>query len=112
MKVAEKHSVELVMMLEWFVKVMFGPIIHIEPLQPILPPNIAVDTEAGNCSEGEVRLEDSIIDHVKATEEGRLEICLNNAWGTVCNSSFSTPDARVACNSLIGFHREGDGRTY
>ena len=32
--------------------------------------------------------------------EGRLEICINNAWGTVCRESFSSDDARVACRQL------------
>lgn len=44
-----------------------------------------------------------------ATKEGRLEVCLNNAWGTVCNSSFGYYDAVVACGQLTGFHGEGKG---
>ena len=41
------------------------------------------------------------------TREGRVEICFNNAWGTVCDSAFNVPDALVACNQLVGFQREG-----
>ena len=40
--------------------------------------------------------------------DGRLEICFNNAWGTVCNNSFRGIDAQVACNQLKGFEREGN----
>ena len=39
--------------------------------------------------------------------DGRLEICINNAWGTVCNNSFRGIDAQVACDQLAGFDREG-----
>ena len=31
---------------------------------------------------------------------GRLEICINNAWGTVCDDNFGANDARVACRQL------------
>ena len=41
------------------------------------------------------------------TMDGRLEICINNAWGTVCNNSFRAVDAQVACDQLVGFERAG-----
>ena len=31
---------------------------------------------------------------------GRLEIYLNNEWGTVCSNSFGVADAEVACRQL------------
>lgn len=32
--------------------------------------------------------------------EGRLEICINNAWGTVCPDEFSSDEAGIVCRSL------------
>ena len=32
--------------------------------------------------------------------EGRLEICYNNQWGTVCDNYFNSTDARVVCRQL------------
>ena len=29
-----------------------------------------------------------------------MEICLNNAWGTVCDEAWTVEDARVVCRQL------------
>ena len=41
------------------------------------------------------------------TRAGLLEVCFNNAWGTVCDSSFDDRDAIVACSQLEGFLSAG-----
>ncbi len=38
--------------------------------------------------------------------EGRVEICFNTTWGTICDLAWSTTDAIVACGQL-GFSNLG-----
>ena len=48
-----------------------------------------------NCTTGDVRLQDGTIEN-----EGRVEVCVNGVWGSVCDYGWSTIDANVVCNQL------------
>ena len=55
----------------------------------------------GQCVEGGLRLVNG-----PSQYEGRLEICLEGRWGTICDDRFSRNEAIVACRQL-GFLTEG-----
>ena len=49
----------------------------------------------GICENGDIRLVGG-----RNQYEGRVEICWNEVWGTVCDDFWSTFDATVACRQL------------
>ncbi len=63
----------------------------------------AKSTVAGNCRHGATRLVDLVDDRTTMTRVGRVEVCVNNAWGSVCKNSFNSPEADVVCNLNPGF---------
>ena len=44
------------------------------------------------CTYGDIRLVDG-----STQFEGRVEICVHNAWGTICDDFWDNTDARVVC---------------
>ena len=59
-------------------------------------------TEAVNktCENGDVRLAGG-----GREREGRVELCINSRWGTVCGVQWDNRDASVVCRQL-GFESE------
>lgn len=35
--------------------------------------------------------------------EGRVEVFLNNIWGTICDAGWDSLDSRVVCQTLLGY---------
>ena len=53
------------------------------------------------CTTGQLRLVGGNI-----TNEGRVEICINNVWGTVCDDGWSSNAATVVCR-VLGYSTQG-----
>lgn len=62
-----------------------------------------------DCTTGDVRL----VGGSSGLHEGRIEVCINEAWGTVCSHQWDERDANVLCRQLgylplgICVHSEG-----
>ena len=54
------------------------------------------------CVDGTIRL----ISGSSFPNRGRIEVCMNNTWGTVCTDYWDNLDAAVACHQL-GYPRTG-----
>ena len=52
-----------------------------------------------NCSEGEVRLINGLRDEL-TNNSGRVEVCVEDFWGTVCDDGWDVNDATTVCRQL------------
>ena len=70
------------------------------PARPLGTHNCDHSDDAGvrcagtTCTQGDIRLQGG------TTTSGRVEICYNNIWGTVCDNFWGAADAQVVCRQL------------
>ena len=64
-------------------------------------PLFRTDVLCVGCTENGVRLFGG-----STKQEGRVEICRNNTWGTLCDDRWDGSDASVLCRQL-GFSSAG-----
>ena len=53
------------------------------------------------CEEGDLRLTGG-----STVNQGRVEVCMNETWGTICSTNWGQTEANVACRQL-GFSQHG-----
>ena len=53
------------------------------------------------CTNGDLRLVGG-----SSRFEGRVEVCVRHSWGTVCDDSWGSEEAKVVCRQL-GFSAAG-----
>ena len=62
--------------------------------------NPSLVTIIGNCTDGDIRLGDG------PELKGRVEVCINNIWSTICTSHWTDNEATVICSQL-GYSQYG-----
>jgi hypothetical protein len=62
---------------------------------------LSVSSTLSNCESGEVRLAGGSQDY-----QGRVEVCISKAWGTVCDQNWDFRDGNLICQQL-GFQPFG-----
>lgn len=71
-------------------------------LQIILFCSFVAHIPIAPCENGDVKLSGS-----SDPLRGRIEICMNEVWGTICDDFWDVNDTAVICRQL-GFSAEGD----
>lgn len=70
-------------------------------IQNLFP--VLVERNATSCEDGQIRLQGGVIEN-----EGRVEICFGNVWGTICDDDWDSNDAAVVCRELGYSDGEGE----
>ena len=56
---------------------------------------IVIHVSFSNCTTGEIRLTSGTTQY-----EGRVEVCVNGVWGTVCDRGWHHREAYAVCHQL------------
>ncbi len=57
--------------------------------------SLSISSVRSNCLNGDVRLVNGTTPY-----EGRVEICYDGIWGSVCDSSWNDWDAAIVCKQM------------
>ena len=68
----------------------------------IIMGNYNIQILSKGCTSGAIRLGGT----GSSSSQGRVEVCNNNQWGTVCDDTWDSLDANIACLHL-GYSIEG-----
>ena len=63
------------------------------------------DAKITDCTVGDARLVNG-----PSANKGRLEVCINHSWATVCGSNFGFRESVVVCRQL-GYQTYGELRS-
>nr|XP_034333604.1 scavenger receptor cysteine-rich type 1 protein M130-like isoform X7 [Crassostrea gigas] len=59
------------------------------------------------CTQAEVRCIPVRLSGGYSNKEGRVEVFMNNVWGTICDAGWDSVDTRIVCNTLFGYSYGG-----
>ena len=75
---------------------IFESRLYLTCMQGLFITFVSANMVADGCTHGDIRLVGGA-----TSAEGRLEVCVNSIWGTVCGSySWGADEATVACKQL------------
>ena len=63
--------------------------------QYIFISNVLVCAYLAKCENGDIRLSGGT-----SVSNGRVEVCVNEGWGTICSDYWDNNDASVVCSQL------------
>ena len=76
-------------------RVFVGRYTGVRHSSPFLSTLNCTGIATAQCSDGDLRLVGGAVPY-----EGRVEVCYQNSWGTICDNSWSSADAKVVCRQL------------
>ena len=63
---------------------------------------VMINTGPSNCTDYEIQLVGG-----ESDREGRVEVCYNGVWGTICGNGWDIDNANVVCYQL-GYGQPGE----